>query len=404
MKSGIQKIGKIIARIVFGLIVFLGLFILVWIPISGWDVVYRNLRFGTTRIDDFTHYLGRELLASENPFQFENETVQTGFPVTVPYKEEEWTLDKFLESSDTIAFLMLKDGELRYERYFQGHKQDSLSQAFSASKSITSILIGTAIDDKYIESADQVVTDFVPELADNGFDQVPIEDLLYMRSGMAYVENDIPFGIHVLFNYTSHLEDAILDLEMRKEYTKEFIYKTGDNALLGLILDRALGDKTITEYTQERLWTPLGMEDDGVWTLDHEGDGLEKTWCCLVASARDFAKFGQLYLNRGMWNGQQIVSEEWVEQSTVFGAFDSSTWPQRFVDLGLEGYGYQWWLVSEEIGDFFAWGKDGQFIYVNPTTDVVIVRLGWSMGNPGSGPLGAEDWVSIFTYLAQEVK
>lgn len=404
MKSGIQKIGKIITRIIVGLIVFLGLFILVWIPISGWDMVYRNLRYGTTRIDDFTHYPGRELSASENPFQFEDATTQTGFPVIVPYGEEELTLDNFLESSDTIAFLVLKDGELRYEQYFQGHTHSSLSQAFSASKSITSILIGTAIDDVYIESVDQVVTNFVPELAGNGFDQVPIEDLLYMRSGIAYVENDIPFGIHVLFNYTLHLEDAILDLKMRKEYTKEFIYKTGDNALLGLILDRALGDKTITQYTQERLWTPLGMENDGVWTLDHEGDGLEKTWCCLAASARDFAKLGQLYLNRGMWNGQQIVSEEWVEQSTSFGAFDSSTWPRRFVDMGLEGYGYQWWLVSEEAGDFFAWGKDGQFIYVNPTSDVVIVRLGWSMGKPGSGNLGAEDWVSIFTYLAEEVK
>jgi len=404
MKNGIRKIGKVITRIIVGLIIFLCLFILIWIPVSGWDVVYRNLRYGTTRIDDFIHYPGRELSASENPFIFEDATTQTGFPTTIPYGEEDWMLDKFLESSDTIAFLVLKDGTMRYEKYFQGHTQNSISQAFSASKSITSILIGSAIDDGYIKSVDQVITDFVPELAAAGFDQVPIKDLLYMRSGMAYVENDIPFGIHVKFNYTSHLENAILDLEMRKEYTKEFIYKTGDNALLGLILDRALGDKTITEYTRERLWTPLGMENDGVWTLDHEGDGLEKTWCCLAASARDFAKLGQLYLNRGLWNGQQIISEDWVEQSTTFGAFDSSTWPQRFVDMGLEGYGYQWWLISEETGKFFAWGKDGQFIYVNPTSDVVIVRLGWSMGNPGPGPLGAEDWVSIFTYLAQEMK
>jgi len=404
MKSGIQKIGKIITRIIVGLIVFLGLFILVWIPISGWDVVYRNLRYGTTRIDDFTHYPGRDLSASENPFKFENAVTQTGMPAMVPYGGENLALDEFLGSSDTIAFLVLKDGTLRYEKYFRDHTPSSLSQAFSASKSITSILIGAALDDGYIKSADQVVTDFVPELADNGFDQVPFKDLLYMRSGMAYVENDIPFGIHVRFNYTSHLEEAILDLKMRGEYSKEFIYKTGDNALLGLILDRALGDKTITEYAQERLWTPLGMENDGVWTLDHEGDGLEKTWCCLAASARDFAKLGQLYLNRGMWNGQQIVSEEWVEQSTSFGAFDSSTWPQRFVDMGLEGYGYQWWLVSEEAGDFLAWGKDGQFIYVNPISNVVIVRVGWSMGKPGSENLGAGDWVSIFTYLAQEVK
>jgi len=404
MNRTLRKIGKGISKTFIGLLILLGLFILTWTVVSGWDVVYRNLRYGTTRIDDFTHYPGRHLVASDTPFRFEEAETQAGVPKDIRYNGADWQLNDFLESTDTVAFLIIKDGKIRYERYFQGHTQNSLSQAFSASKSITSILIGAAIDDGYIQTVDQVVADFVPELAGNGFDQVPIEDLLYMRSGMAYVENDIPFGIHVLFNYTSHLEDAILDLKMRKEYTKEFIYKTGDNALLGLILDRALGEKTTTAYTQERLWAPLGMENDGVWTLDREGDGLEKTWCCLAASARDFAKFGQLFLNRGEWNGQQILSETWIERSTVFGAFDSATWPHRFSDSGIGNYGYQWWLASEEAGDFFAWGKDGQFIYVNPAADMVIVRLGWSMGNPDGSRLGGGDWLAVFSSLAQEVR
>lgn len=404
MKKKFIKIGKFGIKTIAGMIVILGLFIVFWTASSGWDVVYRNLRYGTTKIDDFTHYPGRKLSASESPFRFEDATVQSIIPKNVPYGEEKWGLEAFLESSDTIAFLILKDGKIRYEQYFQGHTQDSLSQAFSASKSITSILIGAAIDDGYIQSVDQVVSDFVPELAEKGFDRVAIEDLLHMRSGIAYVENDIPFGIHVLFNYTTHLEDAVLDLEMNEEYNPEFIYKTGDNALLGLVLDRALGEMTITEYMQERLWTPLGMENDGVWSLDHEGDGLEKTWCCLAASARDFAKLGQLFLNKGMWNGQQILSKTWVEHSTAFGTFDHTTWPQRFVDMGLGNYGYQWWLVSEDSGDFLAWGKDGQFIYVNPDTNVVIVRLGWSMGAPGDGHLRVTDWLAVFSFLAQEVK
>jgi CubicO group peptidase (beta-lactamase class C family) len=180
--------------------------------------------------------------------------------------------------------LVIKDDTILYERYFQGHTQSSISQAFSTSKSILSILIGVAVDEGLIKSVDQPVTDFVPELADNGFGNVTIESLLQMRSGMDYVEDDNLFGEHVRFNLTTSLEAQILKLQMNEEPSEAFIYKSGDNALLALILDRALGAKTITEYTQEKLWTPLGMEYDGIWSIDHEGDGLEKTWCCLAAT------------------------------------------------------------------------------------------------------------------------
>ena len=174
------------------------------------------------------------------------------------------------------------------------------------------------------------------------------------------------------------------------------MYRSGDNALLAVILDRAIGARTITEYTQEKIWNPLGMEYDGVWSTDHEG-GLEKTWCCLAAAARDFAKFGRLHLNHGNWNGNQIVSHTWVEESTT-GAFDDSTWPSGQAYKGFENYGYQWWLASEENGDYITRGKNGQFIYVNPDQRVIIVRLGWSNGGLSDG-----NWLALFTFLAAEV-
>ena len=139
------------------------------------------------------------------------------------------------------------------------------------------------------------------------------------------------------------------------------------------------------------------MEFDGIWTLDSDSDGLEKTWCCLSATARDFAKFGRLYLNNGDWNGKQVVSKEWVEESLT-GAFDSATWPVSGLTAGFDNYGYQWWLCSKERGDYMARGKNGQFIYVNPSMNTIIVRLGWS-----EGTLSHEDWVNLFVTISENI-
>ena len=150
-------------------------------------------------------------------------------------------------------------------------------------------------------------------------------------------------------------------------------------------------------YMQETMWTALGMEYDGFYTIDHEGaDGLEKTWCCLAATARDFAKFGRLMLNNGNWDGTQIVSSEWVQKSTHvapadlrdFGAFGSIP--------GFRGYQYQWWLAAG--GDaFFGDGKLGQILYVRPNERIVIVRL----GPGGDEPM---NWLDVFHSLARDTK
>ena len=302
-------------------------------------------------------------------------------------------LEEVLYGNDTIAFLVVKGDELVYERYYQCHSSESLSQAFSANKSITSALVGMAIQDGYLHSVEQRVTDWVPELLGRGFENVTLEHLLTMRSGSTYVENDNPFGVHVLFNYTPDLEKMILDFRTAAEPGQGFKYKSGDTALLALALSRALAPQTISGYLQERIWDPLGMEHDAVWTVDRD-EGLEKSWCCLAATARDFAKLGRLYLRRGEWNGQQILPSEWIERSTR-GAFASEVWDEDFRAAGLQNYGYSWWLASDEEGDYLALGKDGQYIYVNPAADTLIVRLGWSQGD-----LPTSQWLRLFQFLS----
>jgi CubicO group peptidase (beta-lactamase class C family) len=275
------------------------LVLLVWMAVAGPVTVLRILRYGDTDIDDYTHYPGRVLVpggsASSLPSAGEEMAVPDEALAALALAGD---LGPVLEANDTIAFLVLQGGTVVYERYYQGHGPSSLSQIFSVSKSFTSALAGLAIEDGLFEGVDQPITDLIPEL-EEGFDAVTLGHLLAMTSGSDYRENDNPFGEHVILNYTPRLEPRILAISMEAEPGTVFRYKSGDNALLGLALRRALAPETITGYAQRRLWVPLGMQDRGVWSLDHAGDGLEKTWCCLALSPRDLTRFGQLYLQGG---------------------------------------------------------------------------------------------------------
>ncbi len=227
------------------------------------------------------------------------------------------------------------------------------------------------------------------ELKANGFDEVTLEHLLQMTSGMDYTESDNPFGIYPRFYYGDNLEEMLLEMGLRHSPGKYFEYKSGDNQLLGLILSRALSPMTITEYMQTRIWGPLGMEYDGMWSIDREPDGLEKTFCCLAAPARDYAKLGRLYLDGGNWNGEQIVSREWVRKSTRLDISDGSSWE----------YQYQWWMPDAYGSDFMAAGHLGQYVYVSPRHKVIIVRPGKSGGN-----LKSDDWKDLLASILAEVR
>lgn len=395
MRKG--RSGRKVTSLVAAIIVVAFLAVSSWMIVAGPVTVLRILRYGDTDIDDYSHYPGRELVGSETPYLF----AVCADPFSMPAGKLEGFAGGDLESiaaaNDSIALLVIHDDAIVFERYFQGHTTTSVSQGFSVTKSVFSLLVGAAIEDGYLRGVDQPITDFVPELASRGFADVTLHHLLSMRSGSDYVENDNPFGEHVIMNFTPDLESRILEFQVEDQPGAVFRYKSGDNALLALALDRALGEETITSYMERRIWVPLGMQNRGVWTTDREG-GLEKTWCCLAASAVDFAKIGRLLLNNGDWNGNQIVSAEWVSASTHVNQVPNPAWPASFNAAGWRGYGYQWWLASEADGDFFAMGKDGQYLYVNPRRDTVIVRLGWS-----SGELYSSDWIRLFRAIATEI-
>ncbi|MEO0037516.1 MAG: hypothetical protein RIQ59_727 [Bacteroidota bacterium] len=329
----------------------------------------RFVIYNFADIKDYKKFPARNIEKGEINYQFP--VAEKGIvPKELTIKEKNYPFEKYLVDNNTVAFLIIKNDTIQYEKYWEKYNAASIVPSFSMAKSITSILIGCAIDDKLIQSVHEPVTNYIPELKKNGFEKITIENLLQMTSGLKFNESYFnPFGDAATFYYGTNLRKSIPKMKLKSEPGKKFDYVSGNSQILGLVLERALKNKTITAYLEEKLWKPLGMEYDASWSLDNKKNGLEKTFCCINARARDYAKIGRLYLNKGKLNNKQIVSEEWVNQSTKIDTSNGSAW----------FYQYQWWLPTN-TGDFMAEGILGQYIYVNPKKKIIIVRLGKNEG------------------------
>ncbi len=344
--------------------------------------VGRFIVYNFADINDHKKFPSRKVETGSTKFIFPT-AENAKFPKELQLKNNTYPFEKYIEENNTVAFLIIKNDSIQYEKYWDNYNQNSIVPSFSMAKSITSILIGCAIDDKLIQSVNEPITNYIPELKENGFDKVTIEHVLQMTSGLKFMESYYnPFGEAATYYYGTNLRKAITKMKLKTEPGTKFEYVSGNTQLLGLVLERALKNKTITSYLEEKIWKPLEMEYDASWSLDREKNGLEKTFCCINARARDYAKIGRLYLNKGKWNDKQIVSESWVEQSTKIDTTNGS--------VGF--YQYQWWLPSKN-GEFMAHGILGQFIYVHPKKDLIIVRLGKNEGNA--------DWIEILTSLGK---
>ncbi|MGO1244469.1 serine hydrolase [Sphingobacterium sp. JB170] len=325
----------------------------------------RFVYYNYANITDYKIFPSRTLKAPEEPFLFPYAATPK-FPQSTRYNNQNIAFEEFIEQKHSVAFLVIQNDTIQYEKYFQGYDEESTVASFSMAKSFTSMLIGIAIDEGLIKSVNEPVTNYIPELRANGFEAVTIKHLLQMTSGLDFNEAyKNPFGHVATFYYGTNLRKAISKLKLARSPGEKFEYTSGQSQLLGLIVERAIGDRSITDYFHEKIWKSIGMEYDASWSIDRKKDGLEKTFCCVNAKARDFAKLGRLYLHKGNWEGKQIISQKWVEESTKIDTADGSAW----------NYQYQWWLPSRD-GDFTADGLLGQYIYVNPKRNLIIVRLG----------------------------
>lgn len=296
------------------------------------------------------------------------------------------TIDELMRREFVSGLLLVKDGEIRLERYAMGLDPRRCWQSSSMVKSLAAILVGAAVQDRAIGGIGQPITDYLPELAGTAYEGVTIRDLLHMASGVAWVENTDDLTTDVAEHYIkviaarrpNYIVDYLRTRPRANPPGTQFYYNTGDTFLLSHILSRATG-MTVSDYCSDKVWKPMGCEQDGFFILDSD-DGHEVVGSCCGASLRDYARWGLLMLSDGVIDGRRLLPEGWVKAST------SPTAPNFAFDFGGErgvageadsaftGYGYLWW--TREGGDYQALGSYGQWIYVSPAHNAVAVILG----------------------------
>lgn len=323
-----------------------------------------------------TYLQGRTGPDIDNDRFFENRRIEARSPKR--WKRAEKYNDYELSTADsmlltsygTTGFLIIQEGELLFEQYWETYSDSSFSNSFSMAKSITSLLVGMAIEDGLIGSVQDKASEYIPELKGTDRENITIEQLLQMTSGIDFDEHyGDPFGFMAQAYYGDELFKKTLSYERVHEPGTYWEYLGGNTLLLSYIVENVTG-RTLSQYASMKLWTPLGAEEDALWTYDPTS-GRERAYCCFYSNASDFARLGQLVLCQGNWNGKQLISSDWIEASLRPVMIpDSSGQPVDF-------YGYQWWITNWEGKEvYYMRGILGQYIFIIPETQTVVVRLG----------------------------
>ena len=349
----LKKLFKWTAYLIGSIIILLYIFDYEYI-LRGVKVVYFT-GHNTAFIDD-------------HPY-FENDIIEKGNnPSPWPIHEDYNTINetKKLTSVNidwgTIAYVIIKNDSIWFEKYYDGFNENSKTNSFSMAKSITTSLLGKAIMDGYIEDLNQPVSDFYPEY---DYAKTTVGDLASMASGLDWIElYTNPFCITARANYDNDLAETILNQKVVKTPGVEFEYLSGSTALLGMVIQKAT-DKPLAKYLSESFWKPLGTTNDALWQLDDKEHRLAKAFTSISSNAKDFARFGKLYKDHGKWGGKQLLDSAFVTKSIT----------PRFAES--PEYGYGWWL--KDIGNkhfFMMRGHLGQYVFVEPNDNIIIVRLG----------------------------
>ena len=268
-------------------------------------------------------------------------------------------------------------------------------------KTITAMLVGIAVSEGAILSIDDTAATYVPELAGTEYGATPLRALLHMSSGVAFSEqpyqpDDDIFQLHLaLLGY--HAVGAVAALRQfnRRDAppNSRFAYASSETELLGLVVSRAV-KMSLADYLSTRIWQKLGAEADAAWAVDPTGQ--EVAYCCFIATLRDWARLGLMLANDGAWNGQQIVPKQWLLDATTVPA-DSYL---RNTIARYWGYGYQTWLLPGERRMFLLLGIQGQDIFVDPQSKLIMVHTA-VRPRPVGDPKAAELVALWYAVVAQ---
>ena len=376
---------KILKRIGLTFLVLLIGFVLIKWKTIKLSYHYLQMLKPENRLEYFQdgqkYFQTRIIAKSSKPEKFVMSDSIIKLPVTFKSIDSVISTEMYLKDMRYEGLMVLKNGKVVYENYWNGFTNDETHMVASITKSIISITVGIAINEGLIESKDDLIVKYLPQFKNTWYKDVTIDECLDMVSGVDW-RNDIPMMKEFMWKWGWNLttaEEFLLQSESWHKPGGKMVYNSMDPLIIGLVLKSVIGERTISEYIQEKLWEPLDTEDNAYFTYLIEDD-IETTWAGIYTTTRDLAKIGQLYLQKGNWNGKQIVSKDWVNQT--FNAHRETTMPivdhskKWFYDTYGWGYNNFWWIPDDTNGnEIMAWGLGGQTIYINRKNNVVVVSF-----------------------------
>lgn len=281
-------------------------------------------------------------------------------------------LEQSVAEYGTVAFLVIKDRKILFEKYWEDYGVDSYSNSFSMAKSIVSLMSGILIDRGVIPHIDMPVSYYLPELNQEGQSPLTIRHLLTMSAGIEWEESSTSlFSPNTKAYYGNNIEGLLRQVRIIEQPGVRFNYQSGVTQLLAMVLESATGI-ALSDIASELLWNPIQAENDALWSLDSK-QGKELAYCCFNSNARDFARFGQLLLNGGVWDDKEVVSTQYLKMATA----PADTLRSQYGEFPNTSYGAQFWCLDfEGVPVTYLRGILGQYVLVVPAWSAVIVRLG----------------------------
>lgn len=294
---------------------------------------------------------------------------------TFEFRGKALSTNQFLEETKTSGLLVVSNNKIAYEQYYLGADEYTRFSSNSICKSFTSALVGIAIEDGFIDTVEDSVAKYVPEFKNTEMENITIKDCLQMSSGIDFDEATDMSKISMASMFGKSKMKSIVKYGLLHEPGTNRTYSSINTDILGEIVANATGF-TLSEYMYEKLWSKIGVEQDAYWTLSNNKELANGG---LHISLRDYARFARLYMNGGVFNGEQIISKHWIEDSIATNEPHLKA-PLDGKPYSELGYGYQWWIPEGSENEFMAIGVFGQWIYINPVKEVIIVKTSADSG------------------------
>ena len=355
--------------IIIGIVALCFFVACVWLFMPSNFYFRQALIYRHPKIDQYRIFENR-IVDARDPQPWNLSEYYNKFPIPELYYD-------YFEKLGTVAYVIIRNGELFFEQYWDDYSPQSYSNSFSMAKSVVSLAVGCAIDDGFIRDVNQAVSDFFPHFIGYNGKTLTIKHLLTMSAGFDFQESySSIFSPTTQLYYGNDLDKITFGMKSISEPGVDFIYQSGVTQLLAYIVEKAVGEN-ISKYVSRKIWTPVQAEEDALWSLDRK-DGMEKAYCCFNTNARDFARLGQLVLNEGIWNGKQVISPYYLREATAAdeNLIDKECLEPDCYDINKQ-YGFQFWTLEKNGMKIpYMRGLQGQYIFVVPEKNAVVVRLG----------------------------